>query len=152
LDFLKTKIILIRILENEKGVRWEVNTKDEYRVLNFHGTKEVMRILSMYLTKDVILGEVESKEINQVLETLGHELNDLFFTKYDEIGLDTPSKKKNYSMIITTLLHHLKFVLSRAKDGKERRSVTENRSVQQSEIVYPQGMQNKQNWASRIFG
>lgn len=121
--------------ENDKGkITWKVNDKPEFRVLNEFGVREVMRIINMYLTKDVILSNLKEEVINQIAGTIGEEINDLFFTKYDEIGLDTDSKLKNYSSIVITLSHIIYITLMRAKDGKERQGITENRIVNQTEI------------------
>lgn len=121
--------------EDDKGkVRWIKNTEDKYRVLNKFGVREVMRLVNMYLTKDVILSNLSEERINQISGTIGEEINDLFFTKYDEIGLDTDSRLKNYSSIVITITHIIYITLMRAKDGKERQGITENRIVQQTEI------------------
>ena len=121
--------------EDEKGkLKWDINIKDNYRVLNEFGVREVMRIVNMYLTKDVILSNLDEQKINMIAGQIGEEINDLFFTKYDEIGLDTDSRLKNYSSIVITLSHIIYITLMRAKDGKERQGITENRIVNQTEI------------------
>lgn len=141
LDISKTKSDISHWLngdtpeEDNKGkVKWEKNEKDEYRVLNEFGRREVMRIVNMYLTKDVILSNLREEKINQICQDIGEELNDLFFEKYDEIGLDSDSRLKNYSSIIVTVVHIIYITLMRAEGGKERKSVTENRIVNQTEI------------------
>lgn len=142
LDLSKTKSDIAHWLngdfprEDEKGkMGWVANTNDEYKVLNDFGIREVMRIINIYLSKDVIMSNLKEDRINQICGQIGEELNDIFFTKYDEIGLDTDSKLKNYSSIIVTLTHIIYITLMRALDGKERISVTENRIVNQTEIT-----------------
>jgi hypothetical protein len=153
LDLSKTKSDIAHWLngdmpeEDAKGrVRWVKNEKQEYMVLNQFGIREVMRILNMYLTKDVILSNVKEEKINLICQDVGLELNDLFFTNYEEIGLDTDSKQKNYTTIILSITHLIYFVLMRSKDGKERQGVTENRNVNQNEIYYP-NMQKGSNFS-----
>jgi hypothetical protein len=114
---------------------WDINLNDNYKVLNDFGIREVMRIVNIYLSKDVIMSNLKEERINQICMQIGEELNDIFFTKYDEIGLDTDSKLKNYSSIIVTLTHIIYITLMRAESGKERISVTENRIVNQTEIT-----------------
>lgn len=133
---------------------WKINKNKDYRNLNEFGIREVMRILNIYLTKDVIMSNLKEEKINEICEQIGYELNDLFFTKYDQIGLFDDNRKKNYSSIIIPLLHIIYITLMRAKDGKERQSVTENKVVNQAELSYP-GMGrggfslNPKNWGRR---
>lgn len=141
LDISKTKSDISHWLngdtpeEDDKGkVKWAKNEKPEYRVLNEFGRREVMRIVNMYLTKDVILSNLKEEKINQICQDIGEEINDLFFTKYEEIGLDNDSRMKNYSSIVVTITHIIYITLMRAEGGKERKSVTENRIVNQTEI------------------
>lgn len=141
LDISKTKSDISHWLngdtpeEDDKGkVKWVKNENAEYRVLNEFGRREIMRIVNMYLTKDVILSNLSEEKINQICQDIGEEINDLFFTKYEEIGLDNDSRMKNYSSIIVTIVHIIYITLMRAEGGKERKSVTENRIVNQTEI------------------
>jgi hypothetical protein len=141
LDISKTKSDISHWLngdtpeEDDKGkVKWVKNENPDYRVLNEFGRREIMRIVNMYLTKDVILSNLAEEKINQICQDIGEEINDLFFTKYEEIGLDNDSRMKNYSSIIVTIVHIIYITLMRAEGGKERKSVTENRIVNQTEI------------------
>lgn len=146
LDISKTKADILHILNGDMEVtkenftEWEINEKEAYKVLNDLGVREVMRVVNCYLTKDVIMSNLKEEKIAEICRVLGRELNDLFFTKSDEIGLDTDSKRKNYSIIIVNILHIIYITLMRAKDGQERKGVTENKVVNQSEVNYP-GMQ-----------
>lgn len=137
--------------ERTQKPKWTPNDDNELRVLNKFGIKEVMRIVNMYLTKDVILSNLKEERINQMCQDIGDEINDLFFTKYEEIGLDTDSKKKNYSSIVLTLCHIIYITLMRAKDGIERKGVTENRNVNQNEFLgYPGMQQSRPGFLSRF--
>lgn len=129
-------------------VTWEKNTDENLKVLNNFGIREVMRIINMYLTKDVILSNLKEEMINKMCSRIGEEINDLFFTKYDEIGLESGKGMKNYSSIVVTLSDIIYVTLMRAKDGKERISVTENRNVNQNEIIGMPGTPQR----SGLFG
>jgi len=156
LDLSKTKSDIAHWLNGdfpieEKGkIVWQKNNKDKYKVLNDFGIREVLRIINMYLTKDVIMSNLPEEKINDICKTISLEINDLFFTKYDEIGMDTSSRQKNYSTIIITLSHIIYITLMRAKDGKERQGVSENKVVSQAEINYPN--LQKTGFFSRRFG
>ena len=66
---------------------WEKQQNPENQILNDYGVQEVMRILSMYLNRNTILSDYEQEEIDLKLLDFGRELNDLFFMKYEEMGL-----------------------------------------------------------------
>jgi hypothetical protein len=76
-------------LEFEHGnLVWKRNHNPDENILNEYGVAEVMRILSMYLNRNTILSDYEPEEINTKVLDFGRELNDLFFMKYEEMGLD----------------------------------------------------------------
>lgn len=64
---------------------WKPNTDMKKRVLTDYGVQEIMRILSMYLNRNTILGNYTADEVNDKVFDFGKELNDLFFMKYEMI-------------------------------------------------------------------
>ena len=144
LDMSKTKSDIRHWLKGDEPIivngkdDWKENTKEEDQVLNDFGIREVMRILNMYLTKDVIMGSISEPMINRMTQDIAYELNGLFFSKHDEIGLDTPSKKKNYTTILVPIMHIIYITLGRAKDGEERKGITETRNIIESYVSQPQ--------------
>lgn len=66
---------------------WKANADSQDNILNEYGVQEVMRILSMYLNRNTILADYTSEEINYKVLDFGRELNDLFFCKYETLGL-----------------------------------------------------------------
>lgn len=66
---------------------WKENQDPQDNILNEYGVQEVMRVLSMYLNRNTILSDYEDKEIKYKVLDFGRELNDLFFMKYEELGL-----------------------------------------------------------------
>jgi hypothetical protein len=66
---------------------WKKQDNPVKEILNDYGVQEVMRVLSMYLNRNTILSDYEAEEIMEKVLDFGRELNDLFFMKYEEMGL-----------------------------------------------------------------
>jgi hypothetical protein len=66
---------------------WRKQDNPINEILNDYGVQEVMRILSMYLNRNTILSDYDAEEIREKVLDFGRELNDLFFMKYEEMGL-----------------------------------------------------------------
>lgn len=125
---------------DEKGNQeWKDNPKPEENPLNEYGVQEFMRILSMYLTRNTILGNYTAEEVDDIVYDFGKELNDLYFMKYEDLGMDNTYKRQNYPMFFLMMKHTVQNAYSRAIGGKERDSLREARSFQQQEIVQPSG-------------
>lgn len=67
---------------------WKPNENTENNILNDYGVSEVMRILSMYLNRNTILSDYSDEEIREKVLDFGRELSDLFYMKYQEMGLN----------------------------------------------------------------
>jgi len=67
---------------------WQSNENIESNILNDYGVAEVMRVLSMYLNRNTILSDYNDEEIREKVLDFGRELSDLFYMKYQEMGLN----------------------------------------------------------------
>ena len=74
------------VFENGQLI-WKSNTDRTMNILNDYGVQEVMRILSAYLNRNLILSDFDAVTIDWKVLDFGRELNDLFFMKYEEMGL-----------------------------------------------------------------
>jgi len=115
-------------------------TDDKDKILNDFGVAEVMRILSMYLNRNTILSNYDEVTINFKVFDFGNEVSDLFYLKYEDMGLNTLEKRKLYPMIIRELVDTVHSSYLRALNGGERQSLHEQRSVSQQETIIPQGL------------
>ena len=113
---------------------------DKDRILNDFGVAEIMRILSMYLNRNTILSNYDEETINFKVYDFGNEVADLFYLKYEDMGLNSLEKRKLYPIIIRELVDTVHSSYLRALHGGERQSLHESRSVNQSETIVPQGM------------
>jgi len=151
-DLIKFQLELNSILEKiEHMLRGDVITfkngnryymKDKTKkmsLLNEYGVQLVMNILTNYLNRNTILANLKEDEIYQSIENFGKELADLFYMKYEQMGLDTAQKRQTFTMMITELVDIVRLAYSRAKNGLERISLREARQVTQSQQLLPDG-------------
>lgn len=132
-------------------VIWQKNPEPEKNPLNEYGVQKVMRILSMYINRNTILSDYEQDEINYKVFDFGREINDLFFKKYEEMGMDTDEKRKEYPMLIREIVDVVHSAYKRALLGGERESLRTARHVTQStqnptyptQMVMPQTQQTR---------
>lgn len=119
---------------------WVKNTGTD-RVLNDHGVKECMRIVSMYVNRGTILANYTADEVNDKVFDFGDRLNALFYTKYEMLGMDTAEKRKNFEMMWGMLVDIVHSAYTRSIGAGERGSLREARQLQQVEQINPYGVQ-----------
>ena len=117
------------------NLTWQPNINEKDNILNEYGVAEVMRILSMYLNRNTILSDYDDTEIREKVLDFGRELNDLFYMKYEEMGLIGLEKRKNYPMLIREMVDIIHSAYKRALHGGEKRSLREARSITQTEAI-----------------
>lgn len=101
---------------------WAKNPTPEENPLNDLGIRLIMEKLNQHVNKNTILSDYEPEEINLIVLDFGKELNNLLFKKYEEMGLDTEEKRKQYSSIVWDITAIVRNTYSRAKFGRERDS------------------------------
>jgi len=118
---------------------WKDNPKPELNTLNEFGVQLIMKYISDYINRNTILSDYDKTEIGFKVFDFGRELNNLFFMKYEELGMNTEDKRKEYPMLIRAMVDLVHSAYNRAKDGGERRSLREMISIQQSHQSVAQG-------------
>lgn len=120
---------------------WKKAEREEDIILNEFGVAEVMRILSMYLNRNTILSNYDEDTINEKMMDFGYELADLFFLKYEAMGLNDIEKRKLYPMLVRQLVDTVHSSYLRALHGGERESLREARHITQTDQMsqYGQG-------------
>ncbi len=106
-------------------------------VLNDFGVSEIMRVLSMYVNRNTILSNYDEDTINWKVFDFGNEITDLFYLKYESMGLGSLEKRKLYPILVRELVDFVHSAYLRALHGGERTALREARQVTQSEIVNP---------------
>ena len=118
---------------------WAKNPFPENNTLNDDGVQLIMKTLSMYLNRNTILSDYDPQEIREKVYDFGREVNALIFMKYEEMGINTEDKRKEYPMLVRELVDVVHSAYNRAKDGAEKRSLREMISIQQSHSSMAQG-------------
>lgn len=111
---------------------WEKNPNSDKNTLNEYGVQETLKILSLYVNRNTILSDYSNQEINLKVYDFGREINNLFFMRSQEFGMDTEEKRKNYPMLIREMVDIVHSAYKRALEGGERRSLREMISVSQA--------------------
>lgn len=120
----------------ENGIQiWKPNPEPDKNSLNKYGVQQLMKDLINYVNRHIILGDYEEKEINEKVYDYAVELTRLIFTKYEEFGMDTSDKRKEYPIIVLKMKDAVHGAYARAKHGGERRSLKEMRNINQNENI-----------------
>jgi len=126
----------IPAIERGKTI-WKKNPRPQDNTLNEYGVQEVMKILLLYVNRNTILSYYEDEEIRYKVLDFGKRLNNLIFMKYQEFGMDSENKRKNYEMIVGELIDIVHSAYNRARNGGERRSLREMINLTQSQQLNP---------------
>ena len=114
---------------------------EEDYILNEYGVSEVMRCLTLYINRNTILSNYDEDTINYKVYDFGCDLADLFFLKYDEYGMTTAQKRKQYPMLVRQLVDIVHSAYLRALNGGEREALRKAINVSQNLNNDPQQMQ-----------
>lgn len=164
LDIKETLVRIERLLRgqvprsNAKGELVFVED-NENRIFNEKGVNNIMKILSLYVSKEIILSDYTDKQINILMKHFSNKLISDIYMNAEEYGLDTPAKYKQFPMTVYTLISIVDATYRRSKDGGERLSLKTARMVSQTEPLgrmqqFPQvkkhrgGFMNPANWGA----
>jgi len=144
-DIIKWQLELNDILERAEHVLrgdivtfkegqliWDKNPNPESNALNNFGVHLIMKVLANYINRNTILSDYTNEEINYKVYDFGREINNLVFMKYEEMGMDSEEKRKEYPMLVREVIDIVHSAYKRALMGGERRSLREMISVSQS--------------------
>ena len=121
------------IVEYKQGVKiWITNPNPKNNPFNDEGVRRIMLQLQTYINRHIILGDYDMKDINKIMKDYGKKLSNLIFMKYEEMGMDTETKRQEYVSIVTDVINLVYASYKRAEGGGERRSLREMVSIQQS--------------------
>jgi len=128
------------IIENG-NIIWKPHPNQEKRIFNDEGVNEFLRVLTMYVNRNTILSNYEPQEIKDKVYDFGKEVNDLIFMKYENLGMNTEEKRKNYPMLVREIIDIVHSAYKRAQWGMENESLRTARQITQSEQLSPMRMQ-----------
>jgi hypothetical protein len=108
---------------------------DELVNFNKYGVAELMRILSMYVTKETFLSNYKEERINEIMGDLADALNNFWYCNYEKIGMTTKYKESKYHLIVLNILHVVESCYRRSVDGSEQENLRTRAIVTQSNNV-----------------
>lgn len=120
---------------------WGGNPNPDKNPLNTEGIRKIMLELQSYINRHIILGDYDEADINRIMRDYGRKLSNFVFMKYEEMGMDTESKRQEYATLVMNIINLVYASYSRAKDGGERRSLREMISINQTHQSQGMGIQ-----------
>lgn len=121
----------IVVFENGQLI-WKENPHPEENCLNKEGVRICMKQLSLYVNRNTILGDFTDEQIRYKVLDFGIRMNNLIFLKYDDMGMDTEEKRKEYASIVGAMTDIVHSAYSRSKEAGERESYRKMISVSQA--------------------
>ena len=106
---------------------------------NDYGVNLLMNVLSFYINKNTILSNYDVTGINVKMKDFGDELADLISFKYEQMGMNTPEKRKLFPMIHRALIDSVHSTYLRALNGKQLDAFTKTFFVNQNQPMMQQG-------------
>jgi hypothetical protein len=114
---------LNKIKLSSEGYKYISIIDEDKKPLNEYGVAELMRIMSMYITKETFLSYYSEERINEILGDLGDALNNFLYCNYEKMGMNTKFKESKYMLICINLLHAVESCYRRALEGNEQENI-----------------------------
>jgi hypothetical protein len=108
----------VAVTDERQNIVWQHEEKNE--ILNDKGVRDIIRIIKGYVNRNKIFSDYDDPTICDKVFDFGRRLNDLFFLKYDEWGMDTEEKRKMTDMLVNQIVDMIHDTYLRARHGKER--------------------------------
>ena len=131
-----SKIILNKLKGlriRDLGYKYVEVVDEEKKPLNEQGVQEIMRIISMYVTKETFLSNYEEDRINEIMGDLGDAINNFLYCTYEKLGMDSKFKESKYTIIILNILHTVESCYRRAIGGAEQINLRSRAIVTQNQ-------------------
>lgn len=125
------------------NIIWVSPENEKDWIFNHYGVQRIMSIACMYINKNTMLSNYDELTINKKILDLGNELNDLIFTSYEEMGIESEKETKLYPIIVLSITDMAHSTYLRALNGmenkglRERIMVTQNLNPNQPIPTYP---------------
>lgn len=116
---------------NEGDEIWVEPVSDNQKPFNEHGVQIIMNAISFYINKNTILSNYNETTINMKMENLGNDIADIIYLKYEEMGMNTPEKKRMYFIIVREIVDTIHSAYLRALGGEERSSLRRIMNISQ---------------------
>lgn len=136
--------------DNNGNVFYKAPEDEKLKNFNEYGVSELMRVISMYVTKETFLSYYTEERINEILGDLGDALTNFIYCNYEKMGMNTKYKESKYIMIVLNILHTVESCYRRAIGGKEQENIRTRSMVTQNNSGMPGGGRSpmpKKRWS-----
>lgn len=152
-DIILEKLKSVKL--QDLGYKYVEVLDDEKRPLNEYGVAEMMRIISMYVTKETFLSYYDEDRINEIMADLGDALNNFLYPNYEKLGMDSKFKESKYIIMVLNIVHTIESCYRRALYGAEQKNiktrsiVTENNGggSNRAAMGMAQGARRSEKWS-----
>lgn len=143
--------------DQQGNKKWVDPTNAGDVLLNERGVQEILKILRMYLNKNILLSNFDEDTINMRVKQFSLRLMRNIFMNYDEYGMTTEYKTRQFEMIVMNITDMVEAAYFRALGGQERESLRKSMNVLQHENpsqqqFYPQPQAPKSKWNPLSWG
>lgn len=118
---------------DDKGNEYWKKPEENENLLNDKGVHEILKVMTIYLSKNIILSNYDQDQINYRCKEFGKKLSDHIYYNAQEFGLDTMEKVRHYPMIVYSMVNIVEASYQRALGGRENDSLRTARMVTQTE-------------------
>lgn len=131
---------------------YQKHQDSKMEIFNDYGVQLLLQIVCMYVQRSTLLGNYTKPEIDHKMYNIANKIRTLIYTKSDEMGLDTPEKRKLYPIVVRELIDLIHGAYMRALNGEERRTirtqmfVTQNQNPGQPTPMMPMAPTKKAKW------
>lgn len=122
-----------KIIRTEKGEELIYVEDPEVKIFNERGITRLMQLLSIFVSKEIILSNYKEEQINTMMINFANRLIDEIYMNAEEFGLDNMQKMKYIPMTIFAVVSIVDATYRRAKDGQEQLNLRTRAIVNQSE-------------------
>jgi len=130
-EFIMNKIRKLKLIS--EGYKYVEIPDNDKKPFNEYGVAELMRIISMYVTKETFLSYYDEERIYEILSDLGNAIADFVYCNYEKMGMDTKFKESKYILVVINILHTVESCYRRALRGNEQENIRTRAIVTQSQ-------------------
>lgn len=124
---------------------WKEPTDKNHCVFNEHGVQLIMNTILFYINRNTVLSNYDEPTIKWKMHDFSDTLADLIYMKYEEMGMDTYDKRKNYEMICRAITDTVHSAYLRALNGAENVGLRTARYVTQTDSMSKLSQMPQQN-------
>ncbi len=122
-----------KIVRTENGDELMYVEDKSIKIFNERGINRLMQLLSIFVSKEIILSNYKEEQINKMMTHFSDRLINEVYMNAEEFGLTDMQKMKFIPLTIFEIIAIVDATYRRAKDGQEQLNLRTRAIVNQSE-------------------